>query len=144
MRHTSEKPLAPYSYARCFNSQCAKADNCLHRLAALHDTPEYTSIPTINPLCIPADSNRCPFFQSTQKVRVAWGIKHLLDDVPYKSIQPLKSQLIAYFGRGKYYRFYREECGLSPEDQKYICQAFRQHGIKKEPAFEAYSEEYRW
>jgi len=77
-------------------------------------------------------------------VRVAWGIKHLLDDVPYKSLQPLKNQLIAYFGRGKYYRFYRKECSLSPEDQKYIRQTFRQHGIKKEPAFETYSEEYRW
>ncbi len=44
MKHSSEKPLAPANYSRCFNNQCPKADNCLHRLAALRDTPEYPSI----------------------------------------------------------------------------------------------------
>ena len=29
------------------------------------------------------------------------GISHLLDEVPYKNLQPLKSRLIAHFGRGK-------------------------------------------
>ena len=144
MKHSSEKPLAPANYSRCFNTQCTKADNCLHRLAALHDTPEYSSIRIINPLCIPTDSSQCTYFQSAQKIRVAWGINHLLDEVPYKTLQPLKSQLIAHFGRGKYYRFYREECYLSPEDQNYVRQTFRQYGIPGEPAFNSYSEEYRW
>lgn len=103
MKHSSEKPLAPANYSRCFNNQCPKADNCLHRLAALRDTPEYPSIRIINPLCIPEDSSQCAYFQSTQKIHVAWGISHLLDEVPYKNLQPLKSQLIAHFGRGKYY-----------------------------------------
>lgn len=144
MKHSSEKPLAPYNYSRCFNNQCTKSDNCLHHFAALHDTPEYSSIRIINPLCIPTDSSQCPYFQSTQKVRVAWGIRHLLDEVPCKSLQPLKSQLIAYFGRGKYYRFYREECYLLPEDQNYIRKTFQQHGIPEEPVFDSYSEEYKW
>ena len=92
MKHSSEKPLAPANYSRCFNNQCPKADNCLHRLAALRDTPEYPSIRIINPLCIPEDSSQCAYFQSTQKIHVAWGISHLLDEVPYKNLQPLKSQ----------------------------------------------------
>lgn len=144
MKHTTEKPLAPYNFSRCLSSQCTKADNCLRRLAALHDTPEYSSIRIINPLCMPQDNSQCPYFRSVQKIHVAWGIKHLLDNVPYKSLQPLKSQLIAYFGRGKYYRFYREECYLSPEDQEYIRRAFRQYNIPGEPAFDAYSDEYQW
>lgn len=144
MKHFSEKPLAPASYPRCFPNQCPKADTCLHRLAALHDTPEYTSIRIINPLCIPKDDSQCPYYQSTQKIHVAWGIRHLLDEVPYRSLQSLKSQLIAHFGRGKYYRFYREECYLSPEDQNYIRNAFRQHNITGEPIFDSYSDEYNW
>ena len=90
MKHSSEKPLAPANYSRCFNNQCPKADNCLHRLAALRDTPEYPSIRIINPLCIPEESSQCAYFQSTQKIHVAWGISHLLDEVPYKNLQPLK------------------------------------------------------
>lgn len=129
MKHSSEKPLAPYNFSRCFNAQCVKADKCLHRLAALRDTPEYPSIRIINPLCIPEDSSQCSYFQSAQKIHVAWGISHLLDEVPYKSLHLLKNQLISHFGRGKYYRFYREECYLLPEDQNYIHQAFRQYNI---------------
>ena len=124
MKHSSEKPLAPANYSRCFNNQCPKADNCLHRLAALRDTPEYPSIRIINPLCIPEDSSQCAYFQSTQKIHVAWGISHLLDEVPYKNLQPLKSQLIAHFGRGKYYRFYREESYLYPRRPELYPQNF--------------------
>lgn len=144
MKHSTEKPLAPYSFPRCFNAPCPKAETCLHRLAAVRDTPEYPSIPTINPLCIPQDNNLCPYFQSVQKVHVAWGISHLLDNVPYKHLHTLKNQLISYFGRGKYYRFYREESYLSPGDQAYIRKAFRQHNIGEEPVFDTYSDEYNW
>lgn len=144
MKHTTEKPLAPYNFSRCFNAQCPKTDNCLRRLAALRDTAEYPSIHIINPLCVPEDNNQCPYFLSTQKIHVAWGISHLLDNVPYKSLPPLKSLLIAYFGRGKYYRFYREECFLSPEDQNYIRKVFRQYNVPGEPIFDSYSDEYNW
>lgn len=56
----------------------------------------------------------------------------------------MKSHLIAYFGRGKYYRFYRGEVYLSPDDQAYIRKAFRQYNIPKEPVFDSYSENYSW
>lgn len=144
MKDNNSGPLAPDYFARCFNSQCTQTDNCLHRLAAVHDTPALTSIRIINPLCIPKDSTQCPHFQSVKKIRVAWGISHLLDEIPYKSLQPIKSHLIRYFSRGKYYRFYRKECYLTPEDQKYIQTVFRHYNITMEPVFDSYSEEYRW
>lgn len=144
MKSKSPSPLAPYNFARCFNTQCAKADNCLHRLAALHDTPEYPTIRIINPMCIPADSSKCTYFISSEKIHVAWGIKHLFDNVLHKDVQTIKSQLFAHFSKGKYYRFYREECYLTPEDQNFIRKVFRQNGIKEEPAFDAFSDEYRW
>lgn len=144
MENLSEHALAPYNFSRCFNAQCLKADTCLHRLAAIYDTAEHPHIHAINPLCIPADTEQCPYFRSAQKVRVAWGITHLFDDVPYKHLHPLKNQLITHFGRGKYYRFFRKESGLFPEDQEYICKSFQQYGIQENPAFDSYSDEYRW
>ena len=43
-----------------------------------------------------------------------------------------------------YYRFYRKEKYLSPEQQEYIRRIFRQKGITEEPAFDSYTEEYKW
>ena len=135
MKHSSEKPLAPANYSRCFNNQCPKADNCLHRLAALRDTPEYPSIRIINPLCIPEDSSQCAYFQSTQKIHVAWGISHLLDEVPYKNLQPLKSQLIAHFGRGKYPP--EIQCGWTYKTPPRCKKLFSYHTTPGAPAYRA-------
>lgn len=52
--------------------------------------------------------------------------------------------MLSHFGRGLYYRFYRKEKYLSPEQQEYIRRIFRQKGITEEPAFESYTEEYKW
>lgn len=66
----------------------------------------------------------------------------MLDNVPHKDAEVLKSQMLGYFGRGMYYRFYRKEKYLSPEQQEYIRRIFRQKGITEEPAFDSYTEEY--
>lgn len=144
MKEEFNNKSVPYHFAHCFNNQCSKAENCLRNLAARNTTEEYPFVNIVNPVCIPADTSHCTYFQSNQKMRVAWGITHLLDNVPCKSVHELKDQMISHFGRGKYYRFYRKECYLTPEDQAYICRLFRQKGIQEELSFESYSEEYRW
>lgn len=134
----------PYAFAHCFNNQCPKAAKCLRNLAAQHCTNSSPTLRIINPTCIPTDGGACAHFKSNRKIHVAWGIKHLLDNVSYKDVHELKAWIMAYFSRGKYYRFYRKESYLTPEDQEFIRNAFRQRGIKEEPVFESYSEEYRW
>ena len=105
------------------------------------------NIPTlsiINPNRIPADTTDCPYFRKAQKYRVAWGIRHLLDNVPHKCAAPMRNQLVGHFGKTTYYRFYRQEQGLFPKAQAYIRQVFKQYGIAEEPKFERYSEEYSY
>ena len=67
-----------------------------------------------------------------------------MDNVPHKDAEQLKSLMLSHFGRGMYYRFYRKEKYLSPEQQEYIRRIFRQKGITEEPAFDSYTEEYEW
>lgn len=134
----------PYHFAHCFNNQCPKGEKCLHHLAAMHSNSQYPTISIVNPNCIPEDMNACPFYHSTQKIRVAWGVKHLLDNVPHKDAIALKDLMLSYFGRGLYYRFYRKEKYLAPEQQEYIRRIFRQKGIAEEPIFDSYTEEYKW
>ena len=73
---------------------------------------------------------------------MAWGIKHLLDKVPYEAADEMRRQLIAHFGKNTYYRFYRLERPLRPEDQEFVCRLFQRKGIAEAPRFERYSEEY--
>lgn len=134
----------PYMYARCLNAQCTRAENCLRRLAALYDTSDCLYISIINPAHYPADGNNCPYFQTTEKFRAAWGVKHLLNTIPHKDATEIKRLLVGHFGKTRYYRFHREEYCLMPEDQAYIQRLFRKKGITEEPAFERYTDEYKW
>lgn len=113
-------------------------------LAAINCTSQYPTLSIINPNRIPADTTDCPYFRKAQKYRVAWGIRHLLDNVPHKCAAPMRNQLVGHFGKTTYYRFYRQEQGLFPKAQAYIRQVFKQYGIAEEPKFERYSEEYSY
>lgn len=146
MKQNVITPLAPYTYPRCFNAQCPQAAQCLHRLAAIHDTPDDLTTIIVNPLRIPEDKSQCPAFQKAEKMQVAWGIKNLFNELPYKIVPSLKRKLINSFGRNTYYRFYRQEAFLKTDEQAFIRQLFRDYGIDetKGPFFESYSDEYIW
>lgn len=75
---------------------------------------------------------------------MAWGLKKILNKVPYEDAVSIRNQLIGYYGKQDYYRFYRGERGLMPKDQNYIKQIFRSKGIKEEPTYQRYTEEYIW
>ena len=85
----------PYSYARCYNEQCRQAENCLRRMAALYDTADYPFITILNPVRFPKADGNCSYFQKAEKVRMAWGVKGLLDKIPYEDAVSIKQQLIS-------------------------------------------------
>ncbi len=75
---------------------------------------------------------------------MAWGVKGLLDKIPYEDAVSIKQKLIGHFGKTKYYRFYREERYLTPKEQAYIRQVFCNKGITEAPSFTRYTDEYMW
>ena len=142
MENNFDYQSVPYEYAHCFNSLCTRKEKCLRHLVAANSSSQYPTLRVVNPHCIPADTSACPYICETRKYHVAWGIKHLFENVTHKRAKSIKMQLLAYFGRTAYYRYYRMEQGLYPKAQAYISQAFKQNGIEEAPQYERYSEEY--
>lgn len=144
MKEKNDSLSVPYNFARCFNSQCTQASNCLRHIAAQQDSIDNLYITIINPTRFPADGNHCECFKASVKVSVAWGLKELIESISYKDAVSIRTQLIGHYGKTGYYRLYRGERGLMPKDQAYIKQIFRNKGIKEEPTFQRYTEEYIW
>ncbi len=144
MNETKDIESSPYGYDRCLRENCPRGAECLHRLVALQDTPAQKRFYVINPQCLPAEGEECTHFHSATKVQVAWGIRHLLDRVPHSQAPLIKAKLIATFGRARYYRFYREELGLFPQEQETVRRIFRHFHIEEEPAYGRFTDEYRW
>lgn len=84
MKEESDSPSVPYNFSRCFNDQCPQASECLRYIAAQNETADYLYISIVNPTRYPADGNQCECFKTAVKVHVAWGLKRLLDRIPYE------------------------------------------------------------
>lgn len=142
MKNNFDYLSVPDRYLHCLNDRCVKGGQCLRQLAWENRDASSVSISVLNPGIIPEDTNACPHFRSTQKVRMAWGLKHLFDRFPHKTAIAARRQIIGHFGKTLYYRYYREERPLTPNDQRVIGRILHQHGITEAPQFERYTEHF--
>ena len=108
------------------------------------DTSDIPRLSIFNPVCYPKAGEECLYFRSNQKVRVAWGFKHLYDDMPARIARAVHLNLESIFKHSPYYRYRNQKLGLSPKQQEYIRQVCRKHGWKEEVVFDRYTEEYDW
>lgn len=104
----------PLNYLHCLNPDCERSESCLRHLVTLHVPQSVKSIVTVNPANYPMDAGQCPYFRSTVKLRYAWGISTLFDNIPYKKALLLKGMIRTLFPKPTYYRILHKERGLSP------------------------------
>lgn len=131
-------------YTLCFNDQCPKAENCLRHSITQYNTAQNIRLSVINPLCYPEAGKECPHFRTNKKIRIAWGFKHLYDDMPARISRAVHRNLEAIFNHSPYYRYRNQELGLTPKQQECIRQVCRKHGWKEEVVFDRYTDEYDW
>ena len=134
----------PTDYALCQNDACPHTADCLRYICFKEQTSDNISIRVLNPKFYPADGAECKYFSSTEKVRVAWGVKGIFDSIPYNEAKAIKKELISHFGRTKFYQFFREERAIMPKDQAEIKGIFAKNGIQSEIACTRFTEEYDW
>lgn len=99
MKEEPDSLSVPYNFARCFNDQCPQASKCLRHIAAQYNGADYLYITSVNPARYPADGNQCECFKTAVKVHVTWGLKRLLDRIPYEDAVSIRSQLVGHYGK---------------------------------------------
>ena len=134
----------PYQYTLCQNSSCPQASECIRACAYSELTAETKSVYVLNPQCYPEQGRNCNYFRSIQKVTVAWGIKNFYQNMLYPTAKKIKWELMCYFGKSRYYRFYREELPIKPKEQKAIKQIFLENGVTTEPPYTRFTQEFDW
>lgn len=135
---------APYDFAHCFNGQCACADKCLRHLLAAHIPAGRNYVTVVNPNNVAPDGKSCLFFREKRLVRFAVGMVHLYDNLTYRDAAIVKRSIYSHFGRSTYYRMRNSERPITPEEQVFIKNVFRKHGITSDPVFDAYKDGYNW
>ena len=119
----------PATFLHCLNKQCKHSAKCMRYLVTAYVPDNYPVISTVNPNYFSSHKESCPYFMADKKKRFALGIKR---------------ELMAELNRTTYYRCYRKERLLKPKEQEYIRQLFLKRGIKEEPVYDEYVEQYEW
>ena len=105
----------------------------------MKEEPDSLSVPYNFARCF---NDQCP--QASKCLRHIAAQYNGADYLYITSVNPARYPADGHYGKTGYYRLYRGERGLMPKDQAYIKQLFRNKGIKEEPAYQRYTEEYIW
>ena len=131
----------PYTFSRCFQSDCPQADTCAHFLASKFIIKGQVSGPAIYPTS--RLNGTCVCYKQTGIIHVAYGFKTLFAEIKKKDEKPIRDRIKKYLGGNTaYYRYHHGKRLLSPDQQEWILALFRQHGYTEELHFDGYRDIY--
>ena len=133
----------PKGYAVCFRKECPLAQSCLRQLSA-DDPSEERFISVVNLSLVRGAAKQCPFYKSSEKVRVAYGIDHIFNDIPFSKHKQVFHSVKNYFGKSTYYRIANKRRPIWPNEQEYVRQVFARNGISEPVEFGEYQDIYNW
>ena len=131
----------PPTYSRCFQADCPQAESCLHYQAGLCLCQGVYEGVSVFPNA--RTEQGCRSFRPVRLIRAAWGFKTLFTDVKEKDGTNLRNQIKRYLGEhSAYYRYHHGTRRLTPEQQEWIINLFREYGYEGPLEFDHYTETY--
>lgn len=135
----------PRFYIFCASKSCPQSETCMrHRvLSQLPSTRESLSI--LNPNY--ADSitdNRCDLYDKFEKKKIAYGFKHMFDNLPLNIAKEIHSDIEFQFSHATFYRCKKGAKPTPPDKQAIVKRIFEKHGITTEPQYDKIVEEYHF
>lgn len=134
----------PRIFAVCWNGECPLKDKCLRFIAQEKLPAERGTAISVNLHSVDWAGGQCTRFKAVTWDKNAYGIRHLLDEVPKKVASRLASELRALFGNRLYYHYYHSRKPVPPEHQAYIKDAFTRHCPQVEVRFDRFADEVNW
>ena len=139
---TFDYTKVPSDYIHCFNHQCPRAAQCLRHLTGLNVPANVPIVRCLNPAAWPGEGKQCAYYCTTQKVTLAWGIKHLAEDVPYQQAIAIRRAVRRLWPHTSYARMQHHERPILPERQEEIERIFAKYAPGKHATYDYLTEEY--
>ena len=128
----------PSGYALCFNSDCAKKNNCMHYLAQQLNGGERNIGQAVYPAAW--KSGKCSCYNEKKLVKNAWGFSQLYRNIPSFLRAEARRSVSSLFGsgNGQYYRAHHGQIKISPKRQKEIMEVLAKFGSTEGVKFDHY------
>ena len=92
------------NYLVCFIDNCPLHLSCLRWVAGQYVDPQMTIRTAINPRNPLRGVDECPKYREMTRVKVKRGMTKFYHDMPSYKEQAIRQQLIAHFGRKRYFQ----------------------------------------
>lgn len=136
---------APSDYPKCTQADCPAAEQCLRHLMAQATPEKAIAITVINPKNLkPELGTSCPYFHSSQPVRMARGFTRALGSVRHGEVNKIVAELSDLFDRRLYFRYRKGDRTLNPQRQEIIAEVLLRHGATQPVEFDSYEEDFDW
>ncbi len=136
---------APGNFSLCFKAGCASAGRCLRWLAGRDLGTGTRFVSVANPLLADGrGEGACPFFRRAEKVRVAYGFKRAMGQVPSGRVAGARAAVFPMISRRYYYYLLNGDRPLWPEDQEQVASVLQGYGVPAPVEFDRYEWQYRW
>ncbi|MCH3985676.1 MAG: DUF6078 family protein [Prevotella sp.] len=142
-KYIKETITTPRCYQICLLSDCPMAEECIRYFAGLHiDKDEHSGFATY-PTAL--KGSKCEYFKKKRIIQGAWGFHTIFKDVKRCDSASLHNAIKQYLGgNGTYYRYDHGERILTPEQQNWIINLFKQYGYTDNLEFDGDKEVYDW
>ena len=75
------------------------------------------------------------YYSQTLKIFVA-GLNGIMENLPLRKVQAIRTGMINLFGRSTYYRFMRKDKWLNPDEQQKVHELFENFGMLDELTYD--------
>ena len=138
-----ETVQVPKNYLVCFLSDCPMAKECIRHFASLYTDPNTHFGFAIYPSAL--KDGKCKYFRKNQIIQGRWGFQTLFMNVRQSDYAGLHYVIKEYLGgNGTYYKYHHGKRLLTPEQQDWIINLFKQYGYTDNLEFDGTKEIYDW
>ena len=142
MKEMIDFKQVPEWWPLCGNSQCSRAQECLHHAAFTQAPQGVTQWQCLLPTAV--KDGECRFFQKNEMVMMARGFTNTFKRITSLDARHgIRMELTKCFGsKGSYYRYRNGERWMNPAQQQIVADVQQRYGVEAAPLFDEYQEAY--
>lgn len=132
------------NYLVCFIDGCPLHETCLRWVVGKYVNQGLVSHISVNPRNPRMNGVDCPMYREKVRVKVKRGLTRFYHEMPGYMERSVRSELIAHFGRRRYFLMRKGELLIYPADQQAIEQTCRRHGWTAPLVYDGEDEDWLW
>ena len=131
-------------YNVCMIDNCPLHEQCLRWLVGQYVESLLPMCTSVNPRYPKVGTEQCEMFRKNQRVVMKRGLRNLYHDMPARIEKGVRWQLIAMWGRKKYYEVRKGDCLITADMQEDITDACRHHGWQGPIVYDGEDVDWDW